>query len=82
MLCLNKTYKQQRFRYFALARCMAWANISVQVLFPLAVTFTPTMAARAHNAGLPRLSAENTVVVLTIMQKKISRRLLRMPVIF
>ena len=62
MLCLNKTYKQQRFRYFALARCMAWANISVQVLFPLAVTFTPTMAARAHNAGLPRLSAENTVV--------------------
>ncbi|HBA3646415.1 TPA: intimin-like adhesin FdeC [Escherichia coli] len=62
MLRLNKTYKQQRFRYSALARCMAWANISVQVLFPLAVTFTPTMTARAHNAALPRLSAENTAV--------------------
>lgn len=47
MLRLNKTYKQQRFRYSALARCVAWANISVQVLFPLAVTFTLTMAARA-----------------------------------
>ena len=62
MLRLNKIYKQQRFRYSALARCMAWANISVQVLFPLAVTFTPTMTARAHNAALPRLSAENTAV--------------------
>ncbi len=62
MLRLHKIYKQQRFRYSALARCVAWANISVQVLFPLAVTFTPTMAARAHNAALPRLSAENTAV--------------------
>ncbi|HAX3034735.1 inverse autotransporter beta domain-containing protein [Escherichia albertii] len=62
MLRLNKTYKQQRFRYSALARCVAWANISVQVLFPLAVTFTPTMAARAHNATLPRLTTENTAV--------------------
>lgn len=36
--------KQPRFRYSVLARCVAWANISVQVLFPLAVTFTPVMA--------------------------------------
>ncbi len=62
MLRLNKTYKQQRFRYSALARCVAWANISVQVLFPLAVTFTPSMTAQAHNAALPRLSTENTAV--------------------
>lgn len=34
-------HKQPRFRYSVLARCVAWANISVQVLFPLAVTFTP-----------------------------------------
>ena len=40
-------HKQPRFRYSVLARCVAWANISVQVLFPLAVTFTPVMAARA-----------------------------------
>ncbi|GDN33258.1 invasin [Escherichia coli] len=43
-------HKQPRFRYSVLARCVAWANISVQVLFPLAVTFTPVMAARAQHA--------------------------------
>lgn len=59
---LKKAYKQPRFRYSALAHCVAWANISIQVLFPLAVTFTPTMTARAHNAALPRLSTENTAV--------------------
>ncbi len=26
-------HKQPRFRYSVLARCVAWANISVQVLF-------------------------------------------------
>ncbi|EFA4120096.1 TPA: inverse autotransporter beta domain-containing protein, partial [Escherichia coli] len=55
-------HKQPRFRYSVLARCVAWANISVQVLFPLAVTFTPVMAARAQNAVQPRLSMENTTV--------------------
>ncbi|MED9351385.1 inverse autotransporter beta domain-containing protein [Escherichia marmotae] len=59
---LKKAYKQPRFRYSALAHCVAWANISIQVLFPLAVTFTPTMTARAYNAALPRLSTENTAV--------------------
>ncbi|MEG8136556.1 inverse autotransporter beta domain-containing protein [Escherichia marmotae] len=59
---LKKAYKQPRFRYSSLAHCVAWANISIQVLFPLAVTFTPTMTARAHNAALPRLSTENTAV--------------------
>ncbi|TKT69745.1 adhesin [Escherichia sp. MR] len=39
----KKANKQPRFRYSALAHCVAWANISIQVLFPLAVTFTPTM---------------------------------------
>ncbi|WP_419180165.1 hypothetical protein, partial [Escherichia coli] len=47
-------HKQPRFRYSVLARCVAWANISVQVLFPLAVTFTPVMAARAQHAVQPR----------------------------
>ncbi|HBC8835712.1 TPA: hypothetical protein KE593_002684 [Escherichia coli] len=55
----KKANKQPRFRYSALAHCVAWANISIQVLFPLAVTFTPTMTARA---ALPRLSTENTAV--------------------
>lgn len=55
-------HKQPRFRYSVLARCVAWANISVQVLFPLAVTFTPVMAARAQNAVQPRLSMGNTTV--------------------
>lgn len=55
-------HKQPRFRYSVLARCVAWANISVQVLFPLAVTFTPVMAARAQHAVQPRLSMENTTV--------------------
>ncbi|EPP6082935.1 hypothetical protein ACUTW3_004805, partial [Escherichia coli] len=48
-------HKQPRFRYSVLTRCVAWANISVQVLFPLAVTFTPVMAARAQHAVQPRL---------------------------
>ncbi|HBB8306722.1 TPA: intimin-like adhesin FdeC [Escherichia coli] len=55
-------HKQPRFRYSVLARCVAWANISVQVLFPLAVTFTPVMAARAQHAVQPRLSIGNTTV--------------------
>ena len=55
-------HKQPRFRYSVLARCVAWANISVQVLFPLAVTFTPVMAARAQHAVQPRLSMRNTTV--------------------
>ena len=44
-------HKQPRFRYSVLARCVAWANISVQVLFPLAVTFTPVMAASCAACG-------------------------------
>ncbi|EMU2052721.1 intimin-like adhesin FdeC, partial [Escherichia coli] len=55
-------HKQPQFRYSVLARCVAWANISVQVLFPLAVTFTPVMAARAQHAVQPRLSMGNTTV--------------------
>ncbi|HIH3604450.1 TPA: inverse autotransporter adhesin FdeC [Escherichia coli] len=55
-------HKQPRFRYSVLARCVAWANISVQILFPLAVTFTPVMAARAQHAVQPRLSMGNTTV--------------------
>ncbi|GCP40977.1 invasin [Escherichia coli] len=55
-------HKQPRFRYSVLARCVAWANISVQVLFPLAVTFTPVMAARAQHAVQPWLSMGNTTV--------------------
>ncbi|HCX3854633.1 inverse autotransporter beta domain-containing protein [Escherichia coli] len=55
-------HKQPRFRYSVLTRCVAWANISVQVLFPLAVTFTPVMAARAQHAVQPRLSMGNTTV--------------------
>ncbi|WP_396015605.1 inverse autotransporter adhesin FdeC [Escherichia coli] len=55
-------HKQPRFRYSVLARCVAWPNISVQVLFPLAVTFTPVMAARAQHAVQPRLSMGNTTV--------------------
>lgn len=55
-------HKQPRFRYSVLARCVAWANISVQVLFPLAVTFTPVMAARVQHAVQPRLSMGNTTV--------------------
>jgi len=55
-------HKQPLFRYSVLARCVAWANISVQVLFPLAVTFTPVMAAHAQHAVQPRLSMENTTV--------------------
>lgn len=55
-------HKQPRFRYSVLARCVAWVNISVQVLFPLAVTFTPVMAARAQHAVQPRLSMGNTTV--------------------
>ncbi|WP_445237043.1 inverse autotransporter adhesin FdeC [Escherichia coli] len=55
-------HKQPRFRYSVLARCVAWANISDQVLFPLAVTFTPVMAARAQHAVQPRLSMGNTTV--------------------
>lgn len=55
-------HKQPRFRYSVLARCVAWANISVQVLFPLAVTFTPVMAARAQHAVQSRLSMGNTTV--------------------
>ncbi|MEX3168712.1 inverse autotransporter adhesin FdeC [Escherichia coli] len=55
-------HKQPRFRYSVLARCVAWANISVQVLFPLAVTFTPVMASRAQHAVQPRLSMGNTTV--------------------
>ncbi len=55
-------HKQPRFRYSVLARCVAWTNISVQVLFPLAVTFTPVMAARAQHAVQPRLSMGNTTV--------------------
>ncbi|EOM4692884.1 inverse autotransporter beta domain-containing protein, partial [Escherichia coli] len=55
-------HKQPLFRYSVLARCVAWANISVQVLFPLAVTFTSVMAAHAQHAVQPRLSMENTTV--------------------
>ena len=55
-------HKQPRFRYSVLARCVASANISIQVLFPLAVTFTPVMAARAQHAVQPRLSMGNTTV--------------------
>ncbi|EEQ9875564.1 intimin-like adhesin FdeC [Escherichia coli] len=55
-------HKKPLFRYSVLARCVAWANISVQVLFPLAVTFTPVMAAHAQHAVQPRLSMENTTV--------------------
>ncbi len=72
-------HKQPRFRYSVLARCVAWANISVQVLFPLAVTFTPVMAARAQHAVQPRLSMENTTVTADNNVEKMSRRLPLMP---
>ncbi len=72
-------HKQPRFRYSVLARCVAWANISVQVLFPLAVTFTPVMAARAQHAVQPRLSMGNTTELLIITWRKMSRRLPQMP---
>ncbi|EDW5780689.1 invasin, partial [Salmonella enterica] len=35
-----------------LARYIAWANIFVQTLFPLAAAFTPVMTARAQSASL------------------------------
>ena len=51
---LKKAYKQPRFRYSALAHCVAWANISIQVLFPLAVL----SAGGGRNVGIWRQIAE------------------------
>ncbi|XTZ36565.1 inverse autotransporter beta domain-containing protein [Salmonella enterica] len=68
MSCHKKDYQLPRFRYSALARCVAWANISVQVLFPLAVTFTPAMAAHAPIASQLPLGTENTESSNTIEQ--------------
>lgn len=62
MLHYKTGYKQLRFCYLVLARCVAWANIFVQVFFLLAVTFTLVMAARAQHAVQPRLSMGNTTV--------------------
>ncbi len=53
-------HQQPRFRYSALACCVAWANISIQVLFPLAVTFTPAMTAHAQIAPQLPMGVENT----------------------
>lgn len=55
-------HKQPRFRYSVLARCVAWGKYLCSGSFPLAVTFTPVMAARAQHAVQPRLSMGNTTV--------------------
>lgn len=44
---------QTPYRYSVLARCVAWANIFVQVLFPLTAAFSPVMTAHAQH--LPQL---------------------------
>ncbi len=55
-------HKQPRFRYSVYGPLRGVGKYLCQVLFPLAVTFTPVMAARAQHAVQPRLSMGNTTV--------------------
>ncbi len=58
----------------------AWrGQIFCASIFPLAVTFTPVMAAHAQHAVQPRLSMGNTTVTADNNVEKMSRRLPQMP---
>ncbi len=72
--------KQPRFRYSVLARCVAWANISVQVLFSTRSHLYASNGSTVRSMRFSHLSMENTTVTAdNNVEKKMSRRLPLMP---